>query len=243
MDFDDRQRRRRPRARVTASSNAGVSRRALMGLAGLITAVSVLLGTASGLTGANWADEVLGEGAFQAGLAYGSFVHTDDQVISTAFTSAPMAFSKGDQYFGISPVASDGSECSFDGNNCTKLCVNQDGMYDIAFSAQFAEETNENVRIAIWLWKAAAATPFAPPTTKDPNNVPWTGSEGLLTKQVKRSIYAWNFLQRASAGECFALLWAIDTNTTITMASETTLGPGVIRSQVPSLILTIEQMG
>lgn len=73
--------------------------------------------------------------------------------------------------------------------------------------------------------------------------MPWSGSEGLVSKGFKRNILAWNFLEPAAAGECFALLWAIDTNTTITMAAEDTLGPGVLRPEVPSLILTIEQVG
>ena len=219
------------------------SGRAWAAIAGLVTLVSLGLGTISGVTGANWADDVFAQGTYQAGLAYGSFIDTHTQTRTTAFTSAPMTFSKGDDFFGITPRAADGGECGLSPNDCTKLCVDQDGYYDIQFSSQFVEEANADVRVEIWLWRAPASTPFAPPTTKDPNNVPWSGSEGLVSKGFKRNVLAWNFLEPAAAGECFALLWAIDTNTTITMAAEDTLGPGVLRPEVPSLILTIEQVG
>lgn len=207
------------------------SRRATIALAGLAAAVVFLLGSNMKVTQGAWNANQIAAGTVTAGLAFGSFKDYATQSQSVTYVAAPMSFSDGPR-FGITlagPVAGGTTQ------RYTQMCPQQAGYYNIQFSSQFTETKNRDVRVAIWLRRGAAGTALT--------DIPWTGTEAFISSTAKRAVAAWNFIEYAEVGQCFSLMWAVDTaNLTepIEMAALPT--PGVVRPEVPSLIVTITQV-
>lgn len=206
------------------------SRRALVAVMGFMAVFAVLLGSASGLTGANWADAVYGEGELKAGLAYGSWHDETSLRIYENNTVYPFQYKTADfTPVGISIVDN------------TKITVANAGIYNIQFSAQLHNDVAGTIETSIWL-------------RKNGTTVAWTATDTPMGKDTfnKRRVAAWNFLVAAAAGDYFEIVIAasgIDTGKCDASTQNACLyvwagTSGVtLAPSIPSVILTVDQVG
>ena len=148
-----------------------------------------------------------------SGTAYwGSFWSTQDQSAASANTAYAITLNNTDPgSSGVSVVSS------------SQIEVDNDGTYDIQFSAQFAHSGGSDADIDLWL-------------SKNGTNVTDTNSKCTI-KGGHESVQAWNFVVTADAGDYFELKWSTtDTGVTIeTFATGTT----PTRPLTPSVIVTV----
>jgi hypothetical protein len=107
----------------------------------------------------------------------------------------------------------------------SKMRVEQEGTYNIQFSAQF-DKSSANVEHAyIWLRKNGI-------------DVPYSASKVAVQGSTAEFIAAWNFFSEAKAGDYFQVVGSV-TNTNVFLPAIAASGvvPGI-----PSVILTITQV-
>jgi len=114
----------------------------------------------------------------------------------------------------------------------SKITFSKAGTYNIAFSAQmrnFYASGAQNSNAAIWI-------------SKNGNDIPLTSSWVYYDKYDKKSVEAWNFFVTVAAGDyCQLMWWDKDGNTE--MLAEPAQTTPVIIPAVPSVILTVNQVG
>jgi hypothetical protein len=103
------------------------------------------------------------------------------------------------------------------------------GKYNIAFSAQI-RQGNSSGTMNIWLAKNGTAVANSNTKITVPSNNPYR-------------VAAWNFFVDASAGDYYEIIWSSDSSTTV-IEAETSTGTGTtLHPAIPSVILTVNQIG
>jgi hypothetical protein len=149
--------------------------------------------------------------------ASASFFSTVDQGPSAANTIQAFTFNNSDWLTGVTLV------------NSSKVTVTNAGKYNIAFSAQM-HQTNGSGIVNIWLNKNG--TPLANSNTKF-----------AITANNPYSVAALNLFVDAAAGDQYELVWSSDSEHTV-IEYEAEIGSGAtLHPAVPSVILTINQVG
>jgi hypothetical protein len=149
--------------------------------------------------------------------ASASFFSTVDQGPSAANTIQAFTFNNSDWLTGVTLV------------NSSKVTVTNAGKYNIAFSAQM-HQTNGSGIVNIWLNKNG--TPLANSNTKF-----------AITANNPYSVAALNLFVDAAAGDQYELMWSSDSEHTV-IEYEAEIGSGAtLHPAVPSVILTINQVG
>lgn len=149
--------------------------------------------------------------------ASASFFSTVDQGPSAANTIQAFTFNNSDWLTGVTLV------------NSSKVTVTNAGKYNIAFSVQM-HQTNGSGIVNIWLNKNG--TPLANSNTKF-----------AITANNPYSVAALNLFVDAAAGDQYELVWSSDSEHTV-IEYEAEIGSGAtLHPAVPSVILTINQVG
>ena len=155
--------------------------------------------------------------------AYGSFYDTADRTVTTGTaTQIPLnttAFASG-----VSIVDN------------YKITFSQAGKFNIAFSSQILNAANQRRYVTIWLSKNGIL---------QANWLPETSTDLVLgtTTTDERSVAAWNFFVDAQAGDYFVLMiTANGDRVTIHGGTSLNTSPAGI-PQIPSTILTVNQVG
>ena len=103
------------------------------------------------------------------------------------------------------------------------------GKYNIAFSAQMNQLQSSSVTN---IWLAKNGTPVSNSNTKI-----------SITANNPYNVAAWNFFVDAAAGDYYEIMWSSDSNHTV-IEYEAAVGSGAtLHPAVPSVILTVNQVG
>jgi len=103
------------------------------------------------------------------------------------------------------------------------------GKYNIAFSAQFHQTASSGV-VNIWL-------------NKNGTPVEATNTKFDITANNPFSVAAWNFFVNASAGDYYQIMWSSNDNHTVIEALAATGSGATLHPSVPSVIITVNQVG
>lgn len=117
-----------------------------------------------------------------------------------------------------------------------KITFAQSGKYNIAFSSQLRNRANKARIVTIWLSKNGIA---------EGNWVPESATDIYLgsSLETERQVAAWNFFVNASAGDYYSIMIVSnDTDIDLYAESSSNTNPAGI-PQIPSTILTINQVG
>lgn len=159
-------------------------------------------------------EELQGFGRAVPILHYGSFSDTTLQVAASINTAYAMTFNTTDSSNGVSR-----------GSPTSRLVVDNQGVYNVQFSAQLDSLSGGTVNVYIWL-------------RKNGTNVPNTASTIAIQGTAARTVAAWNFIIQLEPTNYVELMWATDsTNARILAASATSVWPAI-----PSVICTITQV-
>ncbi|MFZ9885746.1 MAG: hypothetical protein ACO3ON_09900, partial [Ilumatobacteraceae bacterium] len=159
-------------------------------------------------------EELQGFGRSVPILHYGAFSDTTTQTIVSINEAYAMTFDTTDASNGVSI-----------GSPTSRLVVDEQGVYNIQFSAQLDKASGGAADVYIWL-------------RKNGNNVPNTATTLTLQGTAARQVAAWNFVIQLDAANYVELMWAAnDTDVTILAASATSVWPAI-----PSVICTVTQV-
>ena len=159
-------------------------------------------------------EELQGFGRAVPILHYGAFSDTTLQTAASINTAYAMTFNTTDSSNGVSI-----------GSPSSRLVVDNQGVYNVQFSAQLDETSGGTANVYIWL-------------RKNGTNVPNTASTVSLQGTAARTVAAWNFIIQLEPTNYVELMWATDTtNARILAASATSVWPAI-----PSVICTITQV-
>jgi hypothetical protein len=159
-------------------------------------------------------EELQGFGRAVPILHYGSFSDTTLQTAASINTAYAMTFNTTDSSNGISI-----------GSPSSRLVVDNQGVYNVQFSAQLDQTSGATANVYIWLRKNGI-------------NVENTASTVALQGTSARLVAAWNFIIQLEPTHYVELMWATDTtNARILAASTTSVWPAI-----PSVICTITQV-
>jgi len=112
--------------------------------------------------------------------------------------------------------------------NGSKVKVGVSGTYNIAFSAQMLHTANAASTAEIWL-------------RVNEIDVPLSNTVFTFAKKDDKYVAAWNFMVDLNANDFVQLMW-YSTDATVQIAySPASVGP--VRPAVPSLIMTVNQVG
>ena len=103
------------------------------------------------------------------------------------------------------------------------------GKYNIAFSAQF-EQPQGNATVNIWLAKNGTA-------------VPSTNTRLDIAASNPYSVAAWNFFVNASVNDYYEIMWSSTHASTIIDYEVATGSGATLHPEIPSVILTVNQVG
>lgn len=113
--------------------------------------------------------------------------------------------------------------------NGSQIKILNSGHYNVAFSAQM-HQTNSSGIVNFWLAKNGVAMPF-------------TNTKMNITANSPYLVAAWNFFIDASANDYYELVWSSTSNNT-EILNEPSVGTGATEHpSIPSLIVTINQVG
>jgi len=111
------------------------------------------------------------------------------------------------------------------GSPTSRIVVDNEGVYNIQFSAQLDKTSGAAAVIHIWLRKNGI-------------NVPNTASRVVIQGSSAEVVAAWNFLIQLDATNYVELMWeADDTDVVLLAASATSVYPAI-----PSVICTVTQV-
>ena len=159
-------------------------------------------------------EELQGFGRAVPILHYGSFSDTTLQTAASINTAYAMTFNTTDSSNGVSI-----------GSPSSRLVVDNQGVYNVQFSAQLDETSGGTANVYIWL-------------RKNGTNVANTASAVAIQGTAARTVAAWNFVIQLEPTNYVELMWASDsTNTRLLAASATSVWPAI-----PSVICTITQV-
>jgi hypothetical protein len=147
---------------------------------------------------------------------YGQFCDTTTQS-GSANTAYPMKLNTTDVSNGVSVV------------NGTQITVDNTGIYNLQFSAQFQETVNAAAEISVWLRKGGV-------------NVINSNTELTIEKVAGggKLVAAWNYMIQLNATEYVELVWSSDKSTTQLHYHTTQTNP--TRPVTPSIIATLTQI-
>lgn len=147
--------------------------------------------------------------------AYGSFYDENDVNLTT--TAQPLPLTTTDFAQGVSIVS--GSRVTF----------SNAGKYNVAFSLQLLNTSNSRHVVTIWL-------------SKNGQNVAWSAGQIRLgtNTDTERAIAAWNYFVDAAANDYVQIFATADT---ATLGDVVVLADENANPQIPSTILTVNQVG
>ena len=147
-------------------------------------------------------------------LHYGAFSDTTTQTIVSINTAYAMTFDITDASNGVSI-----------GSPTSRLVVDEQGVYNVQFSAQLDKASGGAADVYIWL-------------RKNGTNVPNTATTVTLQGTAARQVAAWNFVIQLEPTNYVELMWAADDADVIMLAaSATSVWPAI-----PSVICTVTQV-
>ena len=146
-------------------------------------------------------------------FCHGAWHNTDSMFAPLTNTAYPMQCNVAEIEKGVTLV------------DQSKMTVEQDGSYNIQFSAQF-DKSSANTKHA-WIWLRQNGV-----------DVPYSASEVSIQGSTAEFIAAWNFFAEAKAGDYFEVVGAVE-DTGIFLPA---IAPSGIIPGVPSVILTINQI-
>lgn len=151
----------------------------------------------------------------------GSFYSTVSQSQTVSNTSKVFTFNAIDT----------GATLGVSLSQSSRIVIQNAGVYNIAFSAVVGKTDPGDDFVDIWL-------------RKNNQDVPETNTVMRLNAANDRRIAAWNFFVVAQAGDFYELVWLSRTSNRVYIAAEpaVTTPPGV-KPAVPSIILTVNQVG
>ena len=159
-------------------------------------------------------EELQGFGRSVPILHYGSFSDTTIQTAASINTAYGMVFNTTDSSNGISV-----------GSPTSRLVVDNQGVYNVQFSAQLDKTSGGAGNIYIWL-------------RKNGSNVANTATTVAIQGAAARTVAAWNFIIQLEPTNYVELMWATDdTSVRILSATATSVWPAI-----PSVICTITQV-
>ena len=153
-----------------------------------------------------------------ASLYYGSFF---DELQQTGGTNTVQAMRLRTTDFA--------NGISISGTNNSRISIGHTGKYNIAFSAQL-HQTNSSAVINIWIAKNGTA-------------LPWTNTKMDITANNPFVVAAWNFFVDATAGDYYELIWSSTSDHTVIEAAPATGSGATLHPAIPSVILTVNQVG
>ena len=155
--------------------------------------------------------------------SYGSFYDTANHIL-TADTATPIPLNSTLFASGVSILDN------------YKISISNTGKYNIAFSTQIINNANGRRNLTIWLSKNG---------TTSTNWVPETSTDIVVgtSLDTERVVAAWNFFVDATAGDYYVLMIvASDSNVSIYGGQTLNTIPAGI-PEIPSTILTVNQVG
>jgi hypothetical protein len=159
-------------------------------------------------------EELQGFGRSVPILHYGAFSDTTTQTITSIDTAYAMTFNTTDEANGVSI-----------GSPTSRIVVDEQGVYNIQFSAQLDKTSGATGVIHIWL-------------RKNGENVPNTASKVAIQGTAAETVAAWNFVIQLEPSNYVELMWASDdANVVLHAASATSVWPAI-----PSVICTVTQV-
>lgn len=169
-----------------------------------------------GATGERGPQGVAGP-AGQSGLGYSASYYSTITQTTTAGAIKAMTLNATDWATGITL------------QNSSELRITNAGKYNLAFSAQM-HQTNSSGIVNFWLAK---------------NGVPmaYTNTKLDITSNSPYLVAAWNFFIDASANDVYQLMWSSTNSNTEILAAPAEGSGATLHPAIPSLILTINQVG
>lgn len=159
-------------------------------------------------------EELQGFGRSVPILHYGAFSDTTTQTIVSINTAYAMTFNTTDLANGVSR-----------GSPTSRLVVDEQGVYNVQFSAQLDKAAGSTGTIHIWL-------------RKNGTDVPNTSSKVAIQGTAAETVAAWNFLVQLEPTNYVELMWSSDdADVILHAASATSVYPAI-----PSVICTITQV-
>jgi len=159
-------------------------------------------------------EELQGFGRSVPILHYGAFSDTTTQTIVSINTAYAMTFNTTDLANGVSV-----------GSPTSRLVVDEEGVYNVQFSAQLDKSSGNTGNIHIWL-------------RKNGTNVPNTSSKVAIQGTAAETVAAWNFLVQLEPTNYVELMWSSDdADVILHAASATSVYPAI-----PSVICTVTQV-
>lgn len=149
-------------------------------------------------------------------IVHGSFYDLTDQTAASTTAAYPMLLGETITHNGVDVVS---------GSRVTCIAP---GIYNIQFSAQFANPDSQDHNVAIWMAVGGV-------------NVP--ASTGIISVPQKHGsilghhIASWNFMQRMQRGEYFEIMWATDSTQVYIAYLPIAAGPPS-RPSTPSVAVT-----
>lgn len=159
-------------------------------------------------------EELQGFGRAVPILHYGAFSDTTTQTIVSINEAYAMTFNTTDAANGVSI-----------GSPTSRIVVDEQGVYNVQFSAQLDKTSGAAATIYIWLRKNGV-------------NVPNTASKVVIQGTAAELVAAWNFIIQLEPTNYVELMWASDdANVVLLAASATSVWPAI-----PSVICTVTQV-
>lgn len=146
-----------------------------------------------------------------------SYWSTADQGPFSANTIQAMTLNEADWETGITLT------------NNSRITMTNAGKYNIAFSAQM-HQTNSSGVVNVWLAKNGTA-------------MAQTNTKFDITANNPYAVAAWNFFVNASAGDYYQIMWSSSDNHTVLEALAATGSGATLHPEVPSVIVTVNQVG
>lgn len=112
----------------------------------------------------------------------------------------------------------------------TRITVANSGTYNLQFSAQLARSEGHKGTVNAEIWIRV-----------NESNISFTNTKVTLTgdEDAAKTVASWNFLIKLDAGQYVELMWSVD-DLRLVMPTITT---GLIGPSIPSLIVTMTQVG
>lgn len=159
-------------------------------------------------------EELQGFGRSVPILHYGAFSDTTTQTIVSINTAYAMTFDTTDSSNGVSI-----------GSPASRIVVDEQGVYNVQFSAQLDKASGGAADVYIWL-------------RKNGTNVPNTSVTVTLQGTAARQVAAWNFVIQLEPTNYVELMWAADDADVVVLAATATS----VWPAIPSIICTVTQV-
>ena len=168
----------------------------------------------------------------------GTFLSLVDQSVASPNTRTRMYFE--DTYIsnGVTITRPDGSTCTIETSNrelCNSITFANAGTYNIQFSAQLHNTGGGGSGEIVTIWLGLNG-----------NDATYSATNVTVSTSVKYQVASWNFFLPVNAGDKVQLFWSAD-NTSLRIEGDVpapnTTFPNLTRPGIPSIILTVNQVG